>query len=314
MIKDIHKIYFNRSIIYNEYTVDSYDNDGIINISKCLYSNNINDHTKQIQIFDLETIIDIEQIVKIHKNQNDLYTVLMHPDIMELAIPFGYKFKIRHNITLKEAEQVAMEWKALLSNMLNKIYSFLLKREGFVSGNFFIQTNFLPLEHSKQFAKLIEEINKCFNRNKVYFNDYILANKSIDKEKYSLELSFIYNYKTARNFFKKLATQNLEYYNPKEYMDPIIKRKNFLEKNKEDNQEDLLFETYKLVLMEKVYDDLNIQEIFNKRTFGLITFYMEELIEKEEAINKFVYKVLNENLSHFEINNEGILTIVKKEM
>ena len=256
--------------------------------------------------FDLKSILNEKQLMKIFKKQKEGYILLVHSEIETLAKAFSMDISTIEFSTANEALEKLEEYK-------NRFYKLIFQVENFVAERKYLVVN-IPTNSSirkispykedtdKELCSLIRNLNDTLPEEELSLNDYTLDNEGYIsfQKNHKVNTCSLYNYQKMQSFFKELVLSENEYYSDfkhkqeTEYLRNVLKRM-VIEKPEEIELKDKLFYTEEFLnLMYKKIDNINASPLFNKETFAMLYIKLEDFVEKEKAINNFVDKIIQD--------------------
>lgn len=314
------RIDFENAIKYNENSITEYDQIFTVNLSRCLYSSFKDKPFTPVlgKSFNIEKIVNSDLCVRVFTN-NRKTIVVIQPEVNEILKAFGHNYKNKIFDDFKEAYGHKKSIEKEIRSTFKRVFTFLADRRNIINGHYFIKTNFLTEEDNNELKLLINSVNEYFDIHPTSFNDYRYDQDritKIQKEEFVINLSYLYDFKSLRNFFKNLALNPNEFYSEEEFIKPFIERKQEIESKPDLN----IFEELEIGDIETRIDSINStidwmngHQLFRKEIFSLICLSLEKYIEVENIIDNFIMKVLTETLSDAEVDKDfNIKTINKK--
>lgn len=310
---------FENAIKYNEKSIENYSIYHTINLSSAKYvfkKHKPMPSTICENTFDFKNILIPQNLLKMYSD-NGIYTVIVHPDIVELGQAFGYNLNYFITKNIIEAESLFKSYKTQIKSLKEEINNFLKNRNLlFRNDKSLAIREISPYQENKdaELQKILYYLNLSLAPSELEFNDYFYTpnNNLIFFEKYKVETLTLYNYEQLQEFLKKLIMKESEYYEDFYLL-------NFYQKVKEEAMKKLAeFPTEKIYQQEftmatKVVksiegklDSINRSALFSKETFSIMYIKLEPFIKKEQGLNNFIDKVLENKLSSVFINDENI--------
>lgn len=302
---------FNNAINYNEYSITDYNPYQTVNISSLLYSSDLKLPIKTLSstFFHLKNILYTGYVIT--EEVNNKYVTVVYPAIAELLEKFN--FITNEPIisdTPEEAKQAEINLKLKIQDLFETIKRFIASRELLFSRDSLPAFGYTS-EDEQKILELIMLVNSSFLDIKEYFDDFFhYSTGDTEKTEYVLSLNYLYNYKTLKDFFKNLALKNTEYYTFDKEKATVDYRRDKLEmlpfSDITDEEEIALLEK-KSKKFKELTTFINNEPFFTREFFATFSLKLEELIEKENAIDKFVETILN-------INEEKQNIIIKDDL
>ena len=117
---------FENAIKYNESSIDNYSIYHTINLSSAKYV--LKKHkpipsTVCENTFDFKNILITKNLLKMYSD-NGIYTVIVHPDIVELGQAFGYSLNYFITKNIVEAENIFKSYKTQIKSLRQQISTF----------------------------------------------------------------------------------------------------------------------------------------------------------------------------------------------
>lgn len=309
---------FSNAIDYNENSITEYNPYQTVNLSSFLYSSDLKlpIPTLSSAFFHLKNILYTEYVQSVEINGK--YITITYPAIAELLETFKYHpYKPMTTNTLEEAKIVEKDIKANIKSLFETIEVFIHSREKVLSGQK------LPIycytdEEKEKILELITLVNYSFIDFQKEFNDYIHdIHGNTTRTKYKLNLDYLYNYKTLKEFFKFLALQDTEYYtfdNEKEMIEYRLYELNSIPFSDIESEEEIDILEEKLRNIERLTNFINNEPFFTKEFFATFSLMFDKLVEEENAIDKFVKTILNINETKQNVIIKDNMNIVKSDV
>lgn len=302
----MNKIFFENIIEYNKDVIDVQERYyKTINLSTLIHKNN---NPYSSKIFNLSKILKPLELVQIHYNGK--YHVFVQPDFEKLIKPFGFILTKKTFINKDEANELYKKYLKSTDIAIQHLKIFVAERNEFLEQNdvrlFF---NFFK-ENWVELRTLIQNINSTLGNKTITLTDYKYEDGELRLKTYHETVQYFFNYASLKNFFYDLALSNNEYYNYHYDYENIVNKyeeaKKELLKDPTNYTIQTLFrmseQNYNF-LMKKI-DAINDNPLFKRETFALICLALEPFIKQEEALNEFIYKVINNELLTFCINEK----------
>lgn len=314
------KIDFDNAIKYNNESIKEFDGIFTVNLSKCLYSSFKNKpFTKNLfKVFDISKIINSDLCVRIITKERKSIVVIQ-PEIQELLKVFGNNYKKMIFDDFKDAYSHKKNIEKEIRVTFRKIFSFLADRHNILNGHYFLKTKFLTEENENELKNLILEVNEWFSTQTKIFIDYNydICYENIDIRESEIDLSYIYNFRTLRDFFKELTLQTTEFYSAEKFLKSVLEEKEILQD--EYNIGFDIFVDLRLYEIEtqiekinEVINKINETQICRKEIFALICLVLEDYVDKETKINNFIEKIMTDSLSYVEVDKDLNVSVINK--
>lgn len=295
------KIFFENTIEYNENVIDFQELFyKTINLSTLLHINN-NAHSSKF--FNLSKILKPLELVKIHYNGE--YHVFVQPDFEKLVKPFGFILKRKTFTNKEEANELYKKYLKNTDVAIQHLRIFVAERNEFLELNDVRLFNDFFKENWVELRTLIKNINSTLGNKTINLIDYKYEDGKLQIKKYQETVPYFFNFTSIKNFFYDLALSNNEYYNYHyDYKNIVNKYEETKKELLKDPTNYTIQTLFKMTeqnynfLMKKI-DEINDCSLFNRETFALLCLALEPFVKKEEALNEFIYKVINNELSTF---------------
>lgn len=310
------KTFFKNAFNYNEKKLTNYSFllDCKANLSSLLYED-VSSRTIKSLLFknhyDISKIIIPDKVIKsLNKNIGEKYC-FAQPDVKKLATAFNIDLSLMTADSIFDFSQNTFDLMKKIEILNKTITDFCHERYSFFNGIDIplsfkkINGGFINPEEEKEYKELIISLNLLFCRSSCQVTDYIKNHNTekIELMTYEKSLSKMYNYKSMYNHFKNLITNNPEYLNSSDMIEATIE----LQKKNPDSF------TKELKNLNDMLDFVNNSKLFNKDTLLMTCLYISSLIEKEEALDKFIRNVLNHTTSIVTISEDNNFSTSKKE-
>lgn len=310
---------FENAIKYNEKSIENYSIYHTINLSSAKYvfkKHKPMPSTICENTFDFKNILVPKKLLKMYSD-NGIYTVIVHPDIVELGQAFGYNLNYFITKNIIEAESLFKSYETQIKSLREEINNFLKNRNLlFRNDKSLAIREISPYQENKdaELQKILYYLNLSLAPSELEFNDYFYTpnNDLIFFEKYKVETLTLYNYEQLQEFLKKLIMKESEYYEDFYLL-------NFYQKVKEEAikklaefptekiyQQEFIMATKVVKSIEGKLDSINRSPLFSKETFSIMYIKLEPFIKKEQGLNNFIDKVLENKLSSVFINDKNI--------
>lgn len=302
----MEQTYFNNDPFkYDEYMKNKCDNN---NISTLLYASSNN--------FDLKGFLFEKDLIEQHKFSEKEVVFILNPDIAKLSEAFEYICPVTYeenNLLHCKSEELTI--KLDISLMLNKVTEFIKKRNyAFSSCDFSHITNF-----DKNVQKEINEA-LCYLLNlmppkELTINDWFEHQNIMIKRGYFEKVQYIHNYEMLRNLLVSYCLNPSEYFECNIGLSKLKKEKVLLQKKLKTVSVD-----EQKIIIDKINDcEMKIREYhntisivneipsFNQETISKFCLFLESYVEKEKALNNFIFAVRNNKTSTVTIEDKKII-------
>lgn len=306
-MKRPQKIHFKNAIKYNQNICYKASNLHYINLSKMTYVNT-EDLVYPTECIDFSKLINVDKAIIKEKNWRN-YNIYVHPDLEKLAKAFGYDIMSKDIWYINPDFQID-EYKEKFQYLCEDIQRFIRKRKYVLKDN---QINILKncdhknIPEIKKFEEIFVLIKSALLLTPIEINDYV-TEKNKKKVKRNAHVKTIYNYQTLQNTLKKFVINKNEFFDPKDICNLLnIEAINLKDKNLKETDafnaeiENVFIDNCldeKIKATYEISDKINTSPVFCKENIAKICIALDEYVAKEKALDEFINKVLNNNLTN----------------
>lgn len=325
------KIFFKDIIKYDESKIKFFDDKFTLNLSTLLYSEYATNPLtrKKFSLFNIIDVFDL--VVQYFDGKN--YIVFVQPDFQKLITFFGYNLPRMESSIESISNRTKSSYYTECKNALQDIEYFIVTRN--LPEKLIREISPYEEHEDEELLNLIKNLNCCFSKPILDLTDYFCeltegGKYSLVKEKKSVPVDCFYNYQSLRYFCTRTALSNNEYHNYHYLKKSIINKKEREENNLKikpyNSESKRLILQYEKMLEEinEIIDKINDNKFYNTKTFALLSLKLELLEKQEEALDEFIYKILNKQLETVEAEvldnspadktNEKIKSCIEKLM
>lgn len=289
------------------------------NISTLLYAHNPYSDVMTEQsnyFFNLETLIDFEDVVKYVPINKKSHYIIVQPDFEKLATAFGFEIKTQkmktheNGITFSERirhpekymENLYEGYRKRFNEFIIEFNKFLITRANVLHNFDYFNFENYDDNQNKEITKIIRCLQEINDFKEIELFDYKGSNK---KRKYKTHLKYFYNYKQIKNELNELIKNKTEFFtNSKKLEETKNKRDEYLNNMLKNTKFAPSFSIANIELkrIEESIEFLNDSQYFSTHHLSKISIQLDKLIELENAVDKFVHKVLDDKLAIVKIN------------
>lgn len=306
-MKRPQKIHFKNAIKYNQDICYHASNLYYITLSRMTYVNT-EDLVSPTETIDLSKLINIDKsIIKVKNWRN--YNIYVHPDLEKLAKAFGYDIMSKDIWYINPDFQIE-EYKQKFQYLCEDIERFIRKRKYVLKDN---QINILKncghknIPEIKKFEEIFILIKSVLTLIPIEINDYV-TEKNKKRVKRHAHVKTIYNYQSLQNTLKKFVINKSEFFDPNDICNLLNVEATAL-KNKNLKEIDGFYSEIENVFIDncleekikatyEISDKINTSSVFCKENIAKICIALDEYVAKEKALDEFINKVLNNQLTN----------------
>lgn len=258
------------------------------------------------EMFSLNKLLDLDKIIAVYTESGICYEILVQPDVRELAETFGYDLNDKKVYSTTELVQELGEYKEICIKLLYAIEQFYQTRVKVLLGESIHEISPYEEEYDEEIMKLISSIQEVLPGISRQVVDYECG--STYKQSQILEDLYAFsNYELFRDFCYE-HSKNCDSFKGSEIPCLVknIKERDFLQHKINsgevdgskywDIQQRINELEADISSDKKLLEQINKSSFYKREFFAMFYIALEEVVEKEQALNNFIFKVLDDEL------------------
>lgn len=293
-------IFFDKAISYTKDMVEEDKEEHLCkNLSTLLFV-----YSKKF--FELNNLIDLNKIIAIYSENGTKYEIMIQPDIQDMAYSFGYSLENIEVSTTTELVQKLGEYKETCIKLLYDIETFYKNRTDVLMGKNIRFLSPYDGDKDKEILDLISNIQEILPSISRQVIDYEYGSTHIQSQILE-DLYALSNYELLRNFCKEYSKE-CKPFQIESIPDVIenLKEKSSLESkiNSGDIEGTQYWEAQETIseleedinYNKNIINAINTSPFYKREFFAMLYIALEDVVEKEEALNNFIFKIINNEL------------------
>lgn len=290
-----------QQIKYNKKHLILGDNFYTVNLSSLLYFPNKqqlkSSHSRTL--FNLNKVLVPEELIMKEDNK-----ITINPDIIKIGKYFDCEFK---NKSFSDEDSCFLYYTEMcdkVKKLTRNIKKFVRQRNRIFTKESIGHISEFTYENNEELLNLIELIGKTLPKEKINITDYFRMNREYVKCETFIEVNSLYNYQTLQKACRNIAMLETEYYGF-HYQDEVAKslKKSFEDALKKETDISILHATeiglqsVKTIIEEidTTLEQINNSKLLIRENFAMLYIKLEEYVEKEKELEKFIKKILKNN-------------------